>query len=178
MVQQSAAGVPPKAIGDRTLIIIEMAFAAVWTWVVFTYLPDWVRVPDSSFAEAALTTFLGPGMLMAMMVLTVGLHRFLGNDALEGGRFHGAHAAVNQRVLINSTEQLVLAMAIWPAAALQLGERGPGILAAMGVSFVVARILFWVGYHIRPAMRAFGFAATFYPTVVLGVWGLIRSYTG
>lgn len=162
---------------DRGLIVVEMGFAAVWTWVVFTKVPGWITVPEGSFTEVAVTAFLGPGLVMAAMVLAVGLHRFLGNDALEGGAFKGPRAAVNQRVLINTTEQLVLGLAIWPSAAVHLGDKGPGVLIAMSLSFVVARLFFWAGYHIKPAMRAFGFAATFYPTVVLGIWGLIRAFS-
>lgn len=162
---------------DRALIVVEMAFAAIWTYIVITVVPNWISVPDGAFVEVAVTAFLGPGLLMAAMVLAVGLHRFLGNDALEGGAFKGEHAAINQRVLINTTEQLVLGLAIWPSAAVHLGDRGPGILLAMSLSFVVARLFFWAGYHIKPAMRAFGFAATFYPTVALGIWGLIRAFS-
>ena len=161
--------------GNRKIIVAEMAVAAVWTWVALKVVPGWLDLADRSFVETALTVFLAPGLVLAAMVLTVGLHRFLGLDALEGGSFRGQHAAINQRVLINTTEQLVLGVTIWPAAAYHLGDQGPGVLTAMSLSFVVARIFFWIGYHIRPELRAFGFAATFYPTVVLGIWGLVRA---
>ena len=36
--------------------------------------------------------------------------------------------------------------------------------------FVVGRVAFWIGYHQSPLSRAFGFATTFYPTVVVLVW--------
>ena len=40
----------------------------------------------------------------------------------------------------------------------------------MAVLFVLGRILFWVGYHTNPYLRAFGFGITFYPTVVAYAW--------
>ncbi|WP_420859307.1 MAPEG family protein [Marivivens marinus] len=162
-------------MSDRVIIVVEMGFAALWTAILFTAVPGWLPVPQGPFVETAMLAFLGPGLVLGVMVMAVGLHRFLGNDAPEGGGFHGPRAKINQRVLINSTEQTVLALAIWPAAALQLGERGPEILIAMSCSFVLARLLFWAGYHLRPALRAFGFAATFYPTMALGIWGAVRA---
>lgn len=163
-------------MSDKLMIVIEMAIAAVWTWFVFTRLPEWITIADGPLIEGVMRAFLLPGLVLAAMVMTVGLHRFIGNDAAEGGRFHGPRAQINQRVLINSTEQTVLAFAIWPGAALAIGEKGAGVLAAMGVSFVLARLLFWAGYHIRPPLRALGFAATFYPTVAFGIWGAIAMF--
>lgn len=163
-------------MSDKGMIVIEMALAVIWTWVVFTKGVSWVSVPDGPIYEVAMRAFLLPGLILAAMVMAVGLHRFLGNDAAEGGRFHGHRAQINQRVLINSTEQTVLALAIWPGAALAIGEQGPAILTAMGLSFVLARLLFWAGYHIRAPLRALGFAATFYPTVAFGIWGVIAAF--
>ena len=44
----------------------------------------------------------------------------------------------------------------------------------LGVAFAVARLAFWAGYHMAPPLRAFGFAATFYPTVLVALWALWR----
>lgn len=66
---------------DRVMIVIEMAIAAVWTWFVFTRLPGLVTVPDGPLVEGVMRAFLSPGLVLAAMVMTVGLHRFIGNDA-------------------------------------------------------------------------------------------------
>ena len=99
--------------------------------------------------------------------------RFFDDAIIDGEAFSGA-AAIDQRVLSNTVEQLVLAMAVWPAAAVLLGAEGPGVILVLGVAFAVARLAFWAGYHMAPPLRAFGFAATFYPTVLVALWALWR----
>lgn len=55
---------------------------------------------------------------------------------------------------------------------------GAGTVLALGIGFAVARVAFWVGYHMAPPLRAFGFAATFYPTVLAALWVLWRLTLG
>ena len=46
--------------------------------------------------------------------------------------------------------------------------------------FLLGRVLFWVGYHVNPYLRAFGFGITFYPTVAAFAWLMLLmavSYT-
>jgi urea transporter len=38
--------------------------------------------------------------------------------------------------------------------------------------------MFWVGYHFNPYLRAFGFGVTFYPTVVVYLWLVLRMVFG
>ena len=75
-------------------------------------------------------------------------------------------------MLSNTAEQTVLALCIWPifAALLPASERGAA--AALGPGFAVARLTFWGGYHLSPPLRGFGFAATFYPTILAALWTL------
>ena len=44
--------------------------------------------------------------------------------------------------------------------------------------FLMGRVLFWVGYHYNPYMRAFGFGITFYPTVAVYFWLILRMVFG
>ena len=40
--------------------------------------------------------------------------------------------------------------------------------------WLLGRALFWIGYHKNPLLRAFGFGLTFYPTVIIIVWLLVK----
>ena len=65
---------------------------------------------------------------------------------------------------------IVLALAIWPFVAVTLGG---SVVLVMGFAFGVARLLFWIGYHLSPPLRGLGFAATFYPTVLAAFWSIV-----
>ncbi len=73
-------------------------------------------------------------------------------------------------MLRNSVEQLVLNFALWPFIGMTLGA---GVILLLGASFGVTRLLSWFGYHVSPPMRAFGFAAGFYPPISLLVLAVI-----
>ena len=49
------------------------------------------------------------------------------------------------------------------------------ILTAM---FLIGRMFFWFGYHKNTHLRAYGFGLTFYPTVVVYAWLVVRMTTG
>jgi hypothetical protein len=50
----------------------------------------------------------------------------------------------------------------WPHA--------PHLIPILVAWWMIARALFWIGYHRDPLHRAIGFAATFHPTVAVLVW--------
>ena len=153
--------------GKRRVILAGMAGGALWAvalvWGVqaagLPFLPPPIALPLG---------FAGPGLVLAAMVGRLAQRRFF-DDAITDGQplVSGSPAEIDQRVLSNTVEQLVLALAIWPFAALSLGGAA---VVVLGLGFAVMRVLFWIGYHLSPPLRGFGFAATFYPTVVAGIW--------
>ncbi|MCA8880182.1 MAG: MAPEG family protein [Rhodobacteraceae bacterium] len=157
--------------GKQRLIAAEMAAGFLWA-LLLLWLGWRATGADGSdpLAGAALALAF-PALVAVAMVGRLAQRRFFDARLIDGGGFApGSPAEIDQRVLTNSVEQLVLAACIWPALALRLGAQGAGVVLALGVGLALTRILFWVGYHRAPALRGFGFAAGFYPTVLAGVW--------
>ncbi len=79
----------------------------------------------------------------------------------------GSPLDITRRYITNTVEQLLL----FVLGALGLFYVAPDIaqrlLPIMSVWFLIARLLFWVGYRMAPLKRAVGFAATFHPTIFL-----------
>jgi len=157
----------------RRTIAIGMAGGGLWA-VLLLWIGGWhLTLPVFTLMPVIMTAFLAPGLVLLAVIGRLAQRRFFDDALIDGGPVPPGHpAALDQRVLTNTTEQLVLALAIWPAAAVLLGGQGPGVIMALGLGFAVARLVFWVGYHISPPLRAFGFAASFYPTVLVALWAL------
>lgn len=160
----------------RKAIVVGLGAGALWAVMVLAAGALWVRLPVFALVPTVMTAFLAPGLVMAAMVGRLAQRRFFDEAIIDGGPLTGA-AEIDRRVLVNTTEQLVLALCIWPAAAVMLGGHGPGVIVALGVGFAIARLAFWAGYHRAPALRAFGFAASFCPTVLVAFWALWEVVT-
>lgn len=155
----------------RGFIGLGMIAGLLWSVAVLWVAVRYVTVPIFALIPTIMTAFLAPGVVMLLMVARLAQRRFFDDAIIDGQPFtSGSGADVDQRVLKNTTEQLVLGLCIWPAAAVILADKGPGVIVVLGLNFALARILFWIGYHVSPPLRAFGFAASFYPTVLVTLW--------
>ncbi|MCZ0812086.1 MAG: MAPEG family protein [Pseudomonadota bacterium] len=144
-------------------------WAALLLWVAARH----VTLPVFTLMPTIMMAFMAPGLVLAAMVLRVAMRR-LGDEAmLAGGALQGP-ASVDQRVLQNTLEQLVIALCVWPAAAIMLGDAGPGVIVVLGFGFALMRLVFWLGYHRAPLLRVFGFAGSFWPTILVALWALLR----
>ncbi|AHD00370.1 50S ribosomal protein L11 [Leisingera methylohalidivorans DSM 14336] len=110
-------------------------------------------------------------MVLALIIGRIAQRRFFDDAIIDGDPFApGSPAEIDQRVLTNTAEQLVLALAVWPFAAVALGG---AVVLALGLSFALMRVLFWAGCHLSLPLRGLGFAGTFYPTVIAAVWAVV-----
>ncbi len=160
----------------RKTIAIGMAGGAAWALAVLVGAALFVKLPVFALMPTIMTAFLAPGLVTIAMIGRLAQRRFF-DDAIIDGQLLAGAAEIDQRVLNNTVEQLVLALAVWPAAAVLLGGEGPGVILVLGIAFALARVAFWVGYHRAPPLRAFGFAASFYPTVLVALWAIWRVAT-
>lgn len=153
----------------RALILAGMVLGAVWA-AAFVLLPLQQDLPFVPPALALPLAFLIPGGVMALMVASLAARRFFDADLIDGQPAQeNSAAAIDQRVLTNTVEQMVLALLVWPFIGFSLG--GVSIIA-LGIGMAVARLLFWLGYHLWSPLRAFGFAASFFPTLFGAFWAV------
>ena len=85
---------------------------------------------------------------------------------------------INTRFILNTCEQFILFFIGNAALALYCPIEEARSLIILTVLFVLGRVLFWVGYHYNPYVRAFGFGITFYPTVAVYLWLILRMVFG
>jgi hypothetical protein len=77
---------------------------------------------------------------------------------------------INTKFILNTSEQFILFFIGTAGLALYCPLEEARSLIILTVLFVLGRVLFWVGYHFNPYLRAFGFGLTFYPTVMVYAW--------
>ncbi|WP_101067369.1 MAPEG family protein [Roseovarius salinarum] len=166
-------------MGEQAKIAIGTAGGLVWAVALLVGAAAFVDLPVFTLMPTIMTAFLAPGLVMAAMIGRAAARRFFDPSLIEGAMpLPGSAAATDQRVLANTVEQLMLALCVWPAAAVILGANGPGAIMTLGVGFALARLVFWWGCHASGPVRAFGFAATFLPTVLVAVWALWALVSG
>ena len=116
---------------------------------------------------------LVPALCLIAMIGRLAQRRFFQAELTEGEPpAFGTPAQRDAAVLQNTLEQSVLAALVWPALALSLPQDRLGAIPALACGFVVTRLAFWAGYGSGAVGRAFGFAGTFYATVLAALWTL------
>jgi MAPEG family len=85
---------------------------------------------------------------------------------------------INTRFILNTFEQFIAYFIGNAGMALYCPAEEARSLIILTVLFVLGRLLFWVGYHYNPYLRAFGFGITFYPTVAVFLWLILRMVFG
>jgi len=160
--------------------MIAAAVAILWLWqhLAAFHLP--LPAADDAAARLAYAAhwLLLPGLALFAGIASVASWRFFNKAAVDGARVSaGRFLEVNLRYNQNTLEQTVLAAIAWTGLALALPHARLDLIPAMALLFVAGRALFWIGYLIAPAGRAFGFALTAYPTFAALVWLAWRMLT-
>jgi uncharacterized MAPEG superfamily protein len=97
-----------------------------------------------------------------MMLAAVGNARFL-SEAIDPtlGK-EDKKTIVNGRVADNTLQQFAIFAVALLALSVTLPADRLSFVPAVAITFLVARILFWIGYRIHPLYRAPGFSSTAY----------------
>lgn len=161
----------------RQTLVVGGAIGLLWSVLLVVVAARFVQVPIFALMPTIMTSFLAPGLVVLAMVARLTQKRFRDDEMLRGGALSGS-AVIDRQVLDSTILQIVLALCIWPAAAVVLGGMGPGVIAALGLGFAVARLAYWAGCHRAPLLRGFGFAASVLPTAFVALWAVWRLIFG
>lgn len=160
--------------GKRLGMIIGVITALIWSIALLAGARA-LKLPFMPINVALIAAMVPPGLVLAAMIafraLRHGLAPGAGDEDGEPAPTSSRAARRDARALTGTIEQLVLALCLWPFVALTLGGQ---VAIALGASLAFARLSFWAGVHASAALRAFGAAASFLPSLLAALWALAK----
>ena len=110
-----------------------------------------------------------PAATLFLCIARLAKHRFFTPEDIHGSALTRGtdKARLLQSLLQNTLEQCCLAVPVYVAGAIVAPSFILPVVPAAAVMFFVGRVLFFAGYAKGAPARAYGFALTFYPTVLL-----------
>jgi len=143
----------------------------VWHWQP----DDWGIADRIALVLKDAVFALLPGVIGICIVAAQRL-----NPSMFVGQTPKANSAVdiNNRFILNTFEQFTAYFVANAGLAMYCPPEEARSLPLLTMLFVMGRILFWIGYHRNPYLRAFGFGITFYPTVLAFVWLMLVMVFG
>ncbi|SMY32815.1 MAPEG family protein [Photobacterium andalusiense] len=156
-----------KGMGSAMLMSIAVISAAI--------LYDPFHYSTISQISQKLTV-LGLSLVLPTLFLIASIgrlakYRFFSPEDIDGSGLSSAttEAVVLQSLLQNTLEQLVITYGVYTAWCLLMPAAWLSAVPLCSILFAVGRILFFKGYRQGAPARAFGFALTFYSTVLMFV---------
>ena len=145
-------------------------------WLISTYMPqpEVIDAPGNRLAYAIRWSVVAVLPLFAMLV-AVGNARFL-SEAIDPtlGK-ESQKMVVDGRVADNTLQQFVCFLVGITALSVSVPIGWISVIPAVAITFVICRLVFWIGYRIHPLYRAPGFSSTAYMNIfmfiaVLWMW--------
>ena len=137
-----------------------------------------VLLPPADMVSPLIWALTWDGGILIFLIITIGnlaRHRFMTLADIDGSGLTAGtdRAHVYQAILQNTLEQTVIAVLahLFWASVMPFGALGAIPVAV--TLFLIGRICFARGYVGGAGARAFGFALTFYPTVIMTVSALL-----
>lgn len=158
--------------------LIWAAAGTVLGWLLFALIVGLIigpRAAQTADRLAYAAAWMWPiAVLLFVMTLVTAIARGSSPAIDPTTNSEGRFLAISRRVLTNTVEQsLIFALgALAMAAVTPAGQLG--LLGALTILFVIARVAFWFGYLANPVYRYAGFVLTAEINVVVLVWDLVH----
>src|SRR3954451_16112257 len=136
---------------------------AASVWILTRFLPAPV-IGDALGERLAYALLANVVALMPffIMLITVGNSRFLSEAIDPTRRAESRSMEIDGRVADNTLQQNFVFAIASLALSTVVGLKYLQVVWACAIIFVVARLVFWLGYRLNPLYRAPGMAATAY----------------
>lgn len=167
---------------NKQRVVLSEIIAALIIIAAVTYLSLWFFGPLTIDSKQALPLaskiMLSMGIWVIIFILIRARQRFFNVNEINGEPPEkGSSSDLQGRILKNTVEQLIIAIPLLFTLTV-LAIPGNGMfLILLGCFFSAGRVLFWIGYNHAPALRGLGFSLTFYPTVLLYIYVIIRIFS-
>jgi hypothetical protein len=168
---------PPGLSLDKTQhgVARGMGLALLTAIAVFafsaTYLSRVWSVGSDLASRVTLASWalLLPASTLFVCIARLAKHRFVTPDDIHGSALTSGtdKAKLLQALLQNTLEQSCLAVPVYIAISIVVPASLLSVVPAAAAMFLVGRLFFFTGYAKGAPSRAYGFALTFYPTVLL-----------
>ena len=152
---------------------------ALAIWPVAWLAP---AIPDDNALRALAASLLAPALSLAAGVGVVARHRFVTESAIAADPAADDAGdrtlALGRAYLTNTVEQAVLAALAYASLSVALAPDWRAAVPLCALCFLVGRATFARGLGRAARHRAFGFAVTFYPSVIGLVVAVIALVIG
>ena len=156
-----------------------VAAMAVSVWILTKILPT--PVIEDALAERLAYALRANAVALVpffIMLITVANSRFLSEAIDPTRRAESRSMEIDGRVADNTLQQnfvfAVASLALSTVVALQYLQ----VVWACAIIFIVARVVFWLGYRLNPLYRAPGMAATAYMNLGMILYLLFCIFVG
>jgi hypothetical protein len=144
------------------------ALSGIVMMVALVWLLSWA-IPAPEIADTAgdRLGYALPWAVVAVlplffMIAAVGNARFFSEAIDPTLHKDDRKLVVNGRVADNTTQQFLMFVVGLAALAVTLPIERMSYVPAVAITFVICRLIFWIGYRIHPLYRAPGFSSTAY----------------
>lgn len=156
----------------RAGMMAAALFSILFICGAYYLLPDFSI--GSSLAEHlifALHCDLFAVLALLLGIIIVATERFCTPTAIGGENLaSNIKITINVNYIQNTLEQFVLLFVAHLTIASLLSSEQLKLIPILVSLFLFSRLCFWIGYHKNPTSRAFGFAASFYPTAFVLIY--------
>jgi hypothetical protein len=165
---------------DQKIVAVGAASGVAAMVVAVTGIYQlWPAIPGLTDASSRLA-YAAQASAFAVLpllitVMTVGNNRFLSEAIDPTLQKEDLATQINGRVVENTLQQFVLFLVGITALSVNLTAEMMRVVPAAAIVFVIARLVFWIGYRIHPLYRAFGMAATGYLNVGILAFALWKA---